>query len=353
MELKNNIRPLEGRADYSLWKACINAYLIEKDLEKHLEAQKQKLADMERGKVELTATEKKANAKIVGIIITRITPEVYLRIESITLAYEMLQTIEKWFTIDKTATIRLENHGYAIDAEDKVEKLLNIVKHRKVELFEVLVQTRRDEYDFDKIYTQLFMISSEIDATAIEAKQKVKSMPKKVHQNNHCKHNNKNSYHNKYCKTCRKYGHRDIDEHCKTCKKYGHKAEDCVKKERNNMATYNSEKQGKQENKLQYIYDEEENENEETDSDEEVSNIAMMEIEQLKQKETLLLIQKQDSSKTKNKMKQAKNGSEKKTKSHVFYIDSGVSCNIVWKNMAKYLTNVRSIPERRIKGIAG
>eukprot|EP00924_Labyrinthula_sp_SR-Ha-C_P012143 snap_masked-scaffold_26-processed-gene-4.38-mRNA-1 protein AED:1.00 eAED:1.00 QI:0/-1/0/0/-1/1/1/0/82 len=79
MELKNNIRPFEVRADYGLWKAFNNAYLIEKNFEKHLEAQKQKIADTERGKVELTAAEKKANAKIVDIVTTRITPEAYLR----------------------------------------------------------------------------------------------------------------------------------------------------------------------------------------------------------------------------------------------------------------------------------
>eukprot|EP00924_Labyrinthula_sp_SR-Ha-C_P012144 snap_masked-scaffold_26-processed-gene-4.39-mRNA-1 protein AED:1.00 eAED:1.00 QI:0/-1/0/0/-1/1/1/0/71 len=70
------------------------------------------------------------------------------------------------------------------------------------------------------------------------------------------------------------------------------------------MAKYNNEKQEKQENKLQYIYiyDEEENESEETDSYEEVSNIAMMETEQFKQSQTLLLVQKQSSPKTKNTM---------------------------------------------------
>eukprot|EP00924_Labyrinthula_sp_SR-Ha-C_P001204 augustus_masked-scaffold_7-processed-gene-16.50-mRNA-1 protein AED:1.00 eAED:1.00 QI:0/-1/0/0/-1/1/1/0/325 len=302
MESNNKIRTLEEKKNYKLWKACLKAYLIEKNLDMPLINQRQKFADTESEQQEkvLTSAEKKHNAKIIGIIINSITPEIFERIEGVEVAFQVLDILDNWFTIDRkqqkralkkllhnptganwceklecfrTTLIKLKAFNYVIDEDDKIDMLLNIVKHRQIETFQVILKASNKELNFDSVYSQLYNLSSEIDAIVAEAREKAKLKPNKASKNKWSKQRVKS---NKFCKQCKKHGHTDQDEHCNYCKKYGHKSEKCYRKGKANVAECNRSCTEKKDlTKLKYIEDEQDYEEEDSDYEEEASNIAI------------------------------------------------------------------------------
>eukprot|EP00924_Labyrinthula_sp_SR-Ha-C_P001917 snap_masked-scaffold_30-processed-gene-2.26-mRNA-1 protein AED:1.00 eAED:1.00 QI:0/-1/0/0/-1/1/1/0/185 len=183
MSNEENLELLQRGQDYKTWRIRIKTKLMEEGLFKTIENQKEKYEASATRKITLSSAEQKRNGKAMAIILGKISNNMLEKVEACEDIYSMWEKLENIFKVDdreerrrsfevleyprgSTRVARIEDFdtnlrrfvaaGGLMHDDQKIARLLNMIKHDRVTQLKIVVEDNREIYNYDKVLTNFY-----------------------------------------------------------------------------------------------------------------------------------------------------------------------------------------------------
>eukprot|EP00924_Labyrinthula_sp_SR-Ha-C_P014858 snap_masked-scaffold_9-processed-gene-0.21-mRNA-1 protein AED:1.00 eAED:1.00 QI:0/-1/0/0/-1/1/1/0/784 len=374
MSNEENLELLQRGQDYKTWRIRIKAKLMEEGLFKTIDTQREKYEASTTGKITLSSAEQKNNGKAMAIVLGKISNNMLEKVEACEDMYSMWKKLENLFKVDEreerrrsfevlehprgsTRVARIEDFdtnlrrfvtaGGLMHEDQKIARLLNVIKHDRVTQLKIVVEDNPEVYNYDKVFNKLLHLSNILDRMRPILGRNARG------SRGRGRGGYRNANPQQKCYNCGERGHiraRCTKLICENCKGIGHEADECKKPKmkteyRANMA----EKKQQYESQNDFYNDYDSVTTSRTEKKTMYSNksvnVAILNIEKEKNQNKNQIIEENQNKKQKNTKKQNKNYIN-------FLWDSGASSHLISMDKIKHVKDIEKIEGETLDGVA-
>eukprot|EP00924_Labyrinthula_sp_SR-Ha-C_P004861 augustus_masked-scaffold_1-processed-gene-14.40-mRNA-1 protein AED:1.00 eAED:1.00 QI:0/0/0/0/1/1/2/0/672 len=347
---------------------------MEEGLFKTIDTQREKYEASTTGKITLSSAEQKNNGKAMAIVLGKISNNMLEKVEACEDIYSMWKKLENLFKVDdreerrrsfevlehprgSTRVARIEDFdtnlsrfvtaGGLMHEDQKIARLLNVIKHDRVTQLKIVVEDNPEVYNYDKVFNKLLHLSNILD--------RIKPILGRNARGSRARGRGgyRNANPQQKCYNCGERGHiraRCTKLICENCKGIRHEADECRKPKMNTEYRANmAEKKQQYESQNDFYNDHDSVTTSRTEKKTMYSNksvnLAILNIEKEKNQNKNQIIEENQNKKQENTKKQNKNYIN-------FLWDSGASSHLISMDKIKHVKDIEKIEGETLDGVA-